>query len=68
MNLDPISSRFGETRLEQLLGFIGLIAMVVGVISLLLELEAITFRVAWAVSLVAIIGWNVLVFLRQRRT
>jgi uncharacterized membrane protein len=68
VKLDSITSRFGATPLERVLGIIGFIAWAVAVPSLLLSPERITFKIAWAVALIAIVGWNVLVFTRRRRT
>lgn len=68
MNLDSIKGPLGETRLERVVGLIGIIAWTVAVPSLLLHPEGITFKIAWAVAFLTIAGWNLLVFMRRRRT
>lgn len=68
MNFDGIKSRLGETRLERVVGLIGIVAWTVAVPSLLLHPEGITFKIAWAVAFLTLAGWNLLVFMRHRRT
>jgi len=58
----------GETTAERVLSILSLVAAVVSIGSYLPDLDPLLFKVAWAIAFASIMGWNVLVLLRDRRT
>jgi hypothetical protein len=61
-------NRFGETTLERVLGVVSLDAVTVSMACMVLHLDPHIYTMAWAVGFASIVGWNVLVLLRIRRT
>ena len=64
---DWLRVRLGETAAERRIAVVAIIAVCVGLASLLAGLAHVVFMAAWVVAAISVVSWRTLVFLRDRR-